>query len=451
MKKNITLRGAALAAFLSVSFMSQAQEQPRKFGKIPMTVNEYGAIRCATTENEQILSESNSTRANKAQFESWISQKIQQGALERDPKSGNAIYMIPVVVHVIHNGDAVGQNENISDAQVESQIRVLNEDFGSVIGTPGEDLSGGLGGDTQIRFCLAKIDQFGSPTTGIDRVNGFVDTYNDRDAVESIKADTSWDPTKYFNIWVVNWNGPQSEINDLLGYAQFPTQTTLPGVPPGGSNGTDGIAICYRNFGYTNPSSAAPYNRGRTATHETGHFLGLRHIWGDEGGCNSTDYVADTPVAKEENRGCNEGYDSCPTQPGLDMVQNYMDYTNDACMYLFTKGQGVRMRTVLDNSPNRKSLLTSGVCGTASSQEFQYLLETTVYPNPAQDVLNISVASENMPDSYTIFNSLGQTITTVNNVTNASLTVNTSAYSNGIYFIKINKGAESRTIKFVKN
>lgn len=448
MKKNITLRGAALAAFLSVSFMSQAQEQPRKFGKIPLTVSEYGYINCATTENEQILRENNPKRETSAQFESWIAQKIQEESQNRNPKSGNAVYTIPVVVHIIHNGDAIGQNENISDQRVFDQIRVLNEDFGSIAGTNGEDLSG-LGGDTGIRFCLASLDPNGAATNGIDRYNGGKDFYKNNGEVQNIKAETSWDPTKYFNIWVVNWNGQQSELNDLLGYAQFP-QSNLPGiVGQGGSSDTDGVAISYRNFGF-NISGSAPYNLGRTTTHETGHFLGLRHIWGDTGGCNSTDYVDDTPVAEQENRGCNESTDSCP-QPGNDMVQNYMDYTNDACMYLFTTGQATRMKVVLNNSINRKTLYTSGVCGTASSQEFQYLMGTNVYPNPAQDVLNISVTSENMPDSYTIFNSLGQTITTVNNVTNAALTVNTSAYSNGIYFIKINKGAESKTIKFVKN
>lgn len=447
MKKNITLRGAALAAFLSVSFMSQAQDQPRKFGKIPMTVSEYGSINCATTENEQILRENNPKRETTEQFESWIAQKIQEEAQNRNPKSGNAIYTIPVVVHIIHNGDAIGQNENISDQRVFDQIRVLNEDFGGMIGTPGEDLLG-LGGDTGIRFCLASIDPNGAPTNGIDRYNGLNPVYNSRTEVENIKAQTSWDPTKYFNIWVVNWGG---QLGDLLGYAQFP-QSSLPGIAGmGGAADTDGVAISYRNFGY-DIAGSAPYNKGRTTTHETGHYLGLRHIWGDKNNTcqGEDDYVADTPVAAKENRGCNEDTDSCP-QPGLDMVQNYMDYTNDACMYLFTKGQASRMKTVLDNSINRKTLYTSGVCGTASSQEFQYLMGTNVYPNPAQDVLNISVTSENMPDSYTIFNSLGQTITTVNNVTNAALTVNTSAYSNGIYFIKINKGAESKTIKFVKN
>lgn len=447
MKKNITLRGVALAAFLSVSFMSQAQEQPRKFGKIPLTLNQNGVVRCATTENEQLLNERYPER-NREQFEAWMAQKIQEGKLERDTKSGNAVYMIPVVVHVIHDGDAIGSNENISLARIQSQIRVLNEDFGSLPGTPGEDFSE-LGGDTGIRFCLAKIDIHGSAFDGVDRQNLGQASYNSNAEVENLKAATSWDPSSYFNIWTVNWGG---ELSNLLGYAQFPTASGLPGLNGGVvSPDTDGIAISWKNFGYTHPSSSAPYNRGRTASHEAGHYFGLRHIWGDTGGCNSTDYCADTPVAAEENRGCDPSTDSCPIQLGVDMIQNYMDYTDDYCMSLFTKDQADRMHTVLANSPNRSTLPTSTVCGTASSQEFQYLLDTNVYPNPAQDVLNISVASENMPDSYTIYNSVGQTITTVNTVTNASLTVNTSAYSNGIYFIKINKGAESKTIKFVKN
>lgn len=441
MKRKITLKSAALAVFLSATFVSQAQEKAKIFGK-NVTPNQNGIIKCATVEYEQMLQERNPNRANTDQFESWMAGKIEKAKSERTQKSGNAIMTIPVVVHVIHNGDPVGSNENISDARVLNQIKTLNEDFGAMVGTPGEDITG-LGGDTNIRFCLAATDPEGAPTNGIHRYVTTASEYTNEDDIQFLKSQTQWDPEKYYNIWVVNMNITAGG-GILLGYAQFPAYS-MPGNNPGdigpwGEDYTDGVVIRYQSFGTT----------GRTTTHETGHYLGLRHIWGDRPNCQGTDYCDDTPVAAQANNGCPSGWDSCP-EPGNDMIENYMDYTDDTCMSVFTPDQALRMRTVLANATRRASLLTSGVCGTASTQEFQFLMGTNIYPNPTQNELTISVASENLPDSYSIYNSLGQTMVNVSSVTEANLTINTSAYSNGIYFIKIDKGAESRTIKFVKN
>lgn len=457
MKKTITLKNIALSLFLALPVFMNAQT-PKTFGKSMNEIRnpEDGMIRCISTEYENYLQESNPERANVAQFESWIGKKIADRRLAKNgQKSGNAIIVIPVVVHVIHNGDAIGSNENIKEGQVLSQIEVLNQDYRRMVDTPGYNEMPD-GADTEIQFCLAQIDPEGNPTTGIDRVNLSVASWNNRSEVESnLKFSTSWDPTKYLNIWVANFSS-NGDLADVLGYAQFPSNSQLAGLETnGGLDYTDGVIINYKSFGsidiFPQGTYTPGYNRGRTTTHEVGHFLGLRHIWGDgNGGCNNTDYCADTPFAYEANTSCFPGYDSCPSA-GEDMTNNYMDYTGDLCMNVFTNDQKERMMTVLENSIRRKTLPTSNVCGLATTADFQALQETTVYPNPAQNELNISVGNGDLPDSYVIYNTLGQTVANVKISGESGLTVNTSGYANGIYIIKIYKGSESKTIKFIKN
>lgn len=454
MKKTITPKNLVLAAFLATSFLSNAQEQPKMFGKFPLTPNENGFVNCASVENELSLRANNAKRANDEQFEKWIAVKIEETKAERlaNPKSGNAVKVIPVVVHVIHNGDAIGANENISLARVQSQIAVLNEDYGQVDGSNGGPFYE-FGVNTGIQFCLATKGPNGETTDGVDRVNMQTPQFTTRQQVENLKMSTQWDPEKYLNIWTVNWGG---EISNLLGYAQFPSNSNLQGLDSfGGDDFTDGVAVSWMSFGSKEKLNNQgtfndTYNYGRTTTHEVGHFLGLRHIWGDETACQGNDYCADTPVQRDKSSGCpNPSTDTCPA-PGLDMWQNYMDYTNDICMSVFTANQRTRMETVLANSPRRKNLLTSGVCGTLGTVDFKMLEGINIYPNPAQTVVNIATETE-LPDSYTVFNSLGQVVVSAQNVSDANTAINISGFANGIYFLKIDKGSESKTIKFIKN
>lgn len=456
MKKTITLKNIVFAIFLALPVITNAQDSPKVFGKsITEKANpENGLIRCISTEYEKFLQENSPERANTAQFESWIGNKItERRAAKAGQKSGNAILTIPVVVHVIHNGDAYGVNENISDEQVISQITVLNQDYRRMFDTPGyNEIEEGA--DTQIEFCLAQIDQFGEPTNGITRENKFQESWGRTEIENTLKFDTQWDPEKYLNIWVCNFG---SDLNGILGYAQFPQSSTLQGLSGPYISYNDGVIIGYKYFGSkdlcANGTYQAPYNKGRTATHEVGHFLGLRHIWGDEenGQCNSTDYCNDTPYAAEANYGCMSGIDSCPNKSGSDMVNNYMDYSNDTCMDVFTQNQAERMITVLENAVRRKNLLTSGVCGLATTADFQLLQETNIYPNPTQNELNITVGNGDLPDSYVIYNSIGQVVANVKVSSQASLTINTSGYANGIYIMKVYKGSETKTLKFIKN
>lgn len=270
------------------------------------------------------------------------------------------VITIPVIVHIVHNGEAVGAGRNISEAQVKAQLETLNEDFRRKPGSRGFN-DNPVGADIELDFCLAAVDRQGRAMAepGIDRINGNRATW-DRDEVEGVlKPSSYWDPDKYYNIWVVDF----ASAERLLGYAQFPSQSGLPGIPTASAASTDGVVVTYRSFGNTEkgnfPVMQAPYNLGRTLTHETGHWLGLRHIWGD-GNC-ADDFCGDTPPQASESRGCQVGRVSCGS---TNMVQNYMDYSDDVCFNIFTLDQKARMRAVMDVSPRRNSLLTSNVCGT---------------------------------------------------------------------------------------
>ena len=336
------------------------------FGKTiaPENILPDGYIRCASNEYEEYLRLQNPKLESREQFENWMASKISDAnAIQNVSSQSGGIIYIPVVVHVIHNGDAYGVSENITDEQVQSQITVMTQDFRKMVGTRGFNTNA-VGADVQIEFVLAKEDPNGNPTNGINRVNLCQASWSTTDINGIVKPQTIWDPTQYMNMWSVNFTD-----GSLLGYAQFPSSSTLNGLNAnGGAANTDGVVAGFRFFGssdITTGTFSSPYDKGRTMTHEVGHFLGLIHIWGDNNTCPTTntdqdkDFCADTPAASASNSGCPTNANSCPSNPGNDMVQNYMDYTNDACMNIFTNDQKLRMTTVMNNSPRRLSLKTS--------------------------------------------------------------------------------------------
>ena len=257
-----------------------------------------------------------------------------------------AVITIPVVVHVVYNSSVPAQN--ISDAQIQSQIDVLNLDFRKA--NTDVNLVPAIFqpviADTEVEFCLALQDPSGNGTTGITRKSSTVSSWGTNDNVKKLSAGgvNPWNPANYLNLWVCNIGG------GILGYAQF----------PGGSSATDGVVCDYRYFGNTG-TATAPYHKGRTATHEVGHWLNLRHIWGDAN-CGS-DLVADTPTHNTSNGGCPvyPHYSTCSGAP-VEMTMNYMDYTYDACMQMFSAGQKTRMRAVLEGAGSRASLAGSPGC-----------------------------------------------------------------------------------------
>lgn len=239
---------------------------------------------------------------------------------------------IPVVVHVVYNK----RSGNISKAQIQSQISVLNKDFRSQnadkANVPGAWK--GLVADANLQFVLASEDPAGNSTTGITRTKTNSTAFGVDDAVKSAATGgvDAWPTDRYLNLWVCTLAG------GLLGYAQF----------PGGPPQTDGVVILNTAFGTTG-TAAAPFNLGRTATHEIGHFFNLYHIWGLHDDCTGGDRVADTPNAAGPNYGePNFPHVSCNNGPNGDMFMNYMDYVDDRVMCMFTSQQVARMMATLE-------------------------------------------------------------------------------------------------------
>ena len=338
---------------LMLGMMVPALAQPGPFER---------PVRCATPASELDLRKRLPHRESREEFERWMQiqlrEKVQERSLEVE-----GILSLPVVVHIIHNGEPVGSGSNISQLQIQSQIEVLNEDYRRAFGTLGYN-SDPLGADIQLEFCLAQADPDGNTMKepGIHRVNRSLAGFNappfSRGYVENfIQPATYWDPDKYLNIWVCDTRANNGQA--LLGFAQYPSMSTLDGIPtnPGGEE-NDGVVIHYNAFGRVG-NLEEPYTLGRTTTHEIGHWLGLIHVWGDSDNCQVDDYCDDTPPSDGPVYDCPDNLLICGKRS---MVENFMQYTDDACMNIFTQDQRDRMRVVMAASPRRLNLLNSNVC-----------------------------------------------------------------------------------------
>ncbi|WP_026754139.1 M43 family zinc metalloprotease [Sediminibacter sp. Hel_I_10] len=326
--------------FIFGTVLINAQEKTNFFKNLPEPVN--GIIKCASDEyNTQLLKQYPEMMGSE-RFEETIQQRIQQISNTNERR---LVVRLPIVVHVVHAGEPIGINSNISEAQVLSQIQVLNEDYRKLEGTNGFNTDP-LGADTEIEFFLAQEDPDCNPTNGIHRVLRSSLPNGGGDIDSDIKPATIWDSSKYINMWVLQLGG------GLLGYAQF----------PGGDPMTDGVVMGYQYFGSNDAAGVnigGVYNLGRTTTHELGHYLGLLHTF--QGGCGPQgDLVADTPFEAGPNYGCPSVIpDTCPAATGDDPIENYMDYSDDACMNIFTNGQNSRIQAVLSTS--RSGLVSSDV------------------------------------------------------------------------------------------
>ncbi len=398
---------------------------------------------CATLEynNSQAIKNPSLLRAQ-AVVETFIqTQAILPGA--KAAQNGTAISQIiriPVVVHVLYTTDA----QNISETQIRSGIEALNRDFRRLnedsSSTP--DRFKGLAADTEIEFFLATADPKGRPTSGIERKKTSVTEWKMDDQIKSAVqggAD-AWDANSYLNIWL----GP---MRNLLGYSSA----------PGGALQTDGIVINTPSFGTIN--AKAPYHLGRTVVHEVGHWLGLKHIWGDTY-CGD-DLVYDTPKQGNFTSGSPTGFrSSCSNGETGDMYMNYMDFTDDAAMNLFTKGQKERMRTLFNAGGPRSLLLSSKGLSKPWAAEEVALPETTkpiitsgfkMYPNPTVGdvVLNFSYDASWLGQEITILNAQGIMVKRETIATKTQI-VSTSTLTPGTYFIEVRKGGQRLTQKLVK-
>lgn len=299
-----------------------------------------------------------------------------QNWIQNNPQGLRTVVTIPVVFHVIWNTTA----QDISDSQVQAQIAQLNADFARLNSdagnTPAAFATSAV--DCEIQFCLAQQDASGVATNGIIHKNTTKTSFSSNDDIKKNAngGDAAWDASKYLNIWTGNLSG------GLLGYAQF----------PGGNATTDGVVVLYSSVGsIASPGTAFPYAYGRTATHEVGHWVNLFHIWGDDGtGCSGSDQVSDTPNQAGNNFGCPvfPKTDACTSGNGV-MFMNYMDYTDDGCMNMFTAGQKTRMQALFTGSGARVSIVTSpgcvvpggGGCGLASGLSASSITTTTATLN----------------------------------------------------------------------
>ncbi len=390
------------------------------------------------------------------------------------------VVTIPVVVHIIHNGEAIGVGDNISVAQIQSQIDVLNEDFrrlnSNILSVPAPFR--GASTDSLIQFCLAQQTPEGTITNGITRSPKPTQAEYNQTSIPTelqclnkiiidkiIMPSTIWNRDKYLNIWVsemrqlppiiegqtntaVGNNQGCNFQSNILGYAQFPGVTSSTYNPNPAL--TDGVWIRTSVFGRIG-NLATNFNLGRTATHEVGHWLNLKHIWGDESACAADDEVIDTPKQTISSISCNifPTTDACSLNyPGI-MFQNFMDYSNDDCLGLFTYGQTVRMDAALFNQ--RNGLLTSQGCvpGTLVLNNFE-IKEIKLFPNPTSSKVFFDNANSNFKE-VNIYNYLGQEVskTGFTSISN-NQEVDISGLSAGVYILKFSNTETSQSVKVVK-
>lgn len=356
----------------------------------------------------------------------------------RDTLPGELI-TIPVVIHLLYNTIS----QNISNAQVLSQLEVLNNDYrkrnGDWINTPA--VFAALAADAKINFCLARVDPKGRPTSGIIRKHTNEQAWVADDAVKfsSSGGDDAWDAKKYLNIWVCNLFGRN------LGYSSLPVT----------SADKDGVVIQFDVFGFTG-SLKTPFDKGRTLTHEIGHWLGLKHLWGDTD-CGD-DGIADTPPQKSYHTGC-PGFpqlSTCSTSSNGDMYMNYMDFTDDACMNMFTRGQAKAMRSMFALGGVRNSFLYSSVCDSTGAVDAPLPEEiaptlVSIYPNPLVNAITIEANYDNFlaGKAMQLTNTRGQVVRSLILSTGKN-TLNLADLSAGIYFMRIGNGKEMKIIKIVK-
>ncbi|OON68746.1 M43 family zinc metalloprotease [Hymenobacter sp. CRA2] len=294
---------------------------------------------CGTPSAEEWQAQLNPAQQQAYQrAEARAAQRQQEAAAGTAARTAAGGVTIPVVVHVVYNTAA----QNVTDAQIQAQIDVLNRDYSrtnpDAVNTPAA--FAGRTAAVGVQFRLAVRDPKGAATNGIERRQTTAAYWlGDRVKMSSFGGLDAWPAGQYLNLWVCNLDA------GMLGYAQL----------PGGEPAFDGVVLLYSTL----PGGAAPYNLGRTATHEVGHWLNLSHIF--QGGCRGTDNVDDTPPQSAANYGC-------PTFPRTscgaagangDMFMNFMDYVDDACMNSFTAGQRLRVQTLFEANGLRSSLLAS--------------------------------------------------------------------------------------------
>ncbi|GAB3714165.1 M43 family zinc metalloprotease [Flavobacterium koreense] len=387
------------------------------------SLNVFSQRTCATTEKMNELKANNPSFAIHHQE---TMDYLQNPITAQSNKNSNVVVTIPVVFHVLYKTSI----QNISDAQINSQLTILNNDFrklNSDFSTVVPAAFQGLGADVEILFCKATRTPAGVASTGIER-KSVPSSFVFEDSYYLSAGLTAWDPTKYLNIWIGRFT-----TNQLLGFAYLPSAA---------GNPDDGLCIGDQFFGNTG-TATAPFNKGRTATHEIGHYFGLLHPWGDNGSTCGTvfnsDGVADTPATNDPYSGCPtfpNNTNACTTTTNGSMFMNYMDYVNDACMAFFTNGQKTIMRNTL-NGP-RASLLTSNGCASLGLDEVGAIQAIAVYPNPVSQYFIITSPHTSV-DFVEVYNVNGQLVKS-QKLEEVNNKVYIEDLESGVYYLRIYNG-----------
>lgn len=400
------------------------------------------------------------------------------------PKSGDDVLLIPVVFHIVYHDSAF----ILPDSVIENQINVLNENYrrqnADTINMRSEYQN--IVGDSKIEFMLATVDPDGHSTTGITRTKspiqyfGGVLPYNSSQTPEitawvndsliynyfrltqdSLGGIDAWDESRYLNVWIGDLRILEPLINNFKEFVFFALTTPPHNHPNWGqiglpfNNYSQGVIIDYRTIGANNPFSIeAPYQsfngkvtRGKILVHEIGHYLGLRHIWGDNPSCSVDDFIYDTPNATSDSQwGCNLNKNTCTDSINgvdlKDMIENFMDYSDNDCQNSFTLGQIAAMRTTLkDYRPDLSIVLTASV-------EEPPTINAKIYPNPTSDLFTISINSEELT-TIALIDVYGKKISPSVSFINLC-SFNLSDYPKGIYFCKIKNRFGTLTKQVVK-
>jgi Pregnancy-associated plasma protein-A len=412
--------------------------------------------RCATAEYEKkVLSQKKDYLKRKSAFNNSIQQCIANNRAANNGKilAIAEVIKIPVVVHIIHNnlkGEIGGvRNANITDEQIKSQIEVLNEDYRRKPNTRGFNTNS-AGTDMNIEFYLAEVDPDGNLTTGIIRKYSEkqnFDPFSEEDQFELSNL-SNWPSDCYLNIWTTTL------ANNYLGFSQFPTAKLDglddPETDTEQSAKIDGVYIDYRYFGKESTAITSKfYKYGRTATHEVGHWLGLIHTWGDDD-CGD-DYVADTPQAENANLTtvCREKFSNCTGFSTRNMIENYMDYTIDSCMNIFTKGQMERVNAVFEMSPRRKKLLE---CVTKLPES--ETIDIKIKGNPISDNLKADIlfkGEANVQISLTNYMGLKVFDTTFKDKRSFPISIPVNNLLPGVYILQVIVNGQKETTRIVVN
>jgi len=422
---------------------------------------------------------------------------IERAEIDHTLRSDTTLYRIPVVVHIVYNTP----EQNLTDEVIRSQIEVLNEVYRRTNANASEtrEVFLPVAGDAHIEFYLANEDPAGNPSTGITRTStdtvtfvnlgfdfdvllqavqecGITDPFNvtpeqieclvqtmgagggiDPDALsaalDAVKSDATggidpWDPERYLNIWVCNLaiDLLGSPTPAILGFAYPPIEAPNwpQGSVPANIDEVDGVVIHYQAFGLNNPA-AGPLegliDLGKTTCHEVGHYLGLRHIWGD-GDCTMDDGIADTPeMAAQSQQDCDLTKNSCTSDSFPDMIENYMDYSADACMNMFSLGQIGIMRAMIEG-PRLGLLWQSELPSSALTSLHRPLLQA--YPQPASETLYLQYQGDLMGDEIIVLRNLHGQI--IKQYAGVPAQLNLQELPKGTYFLQVISRTQNGTI-----